>query len=53
MKKGLCTLGSLHFFKADGSRNLSQDKNKVAIVKVEQIYKRTIIFTQHGQKLSF
>ena len=38
---------------ADESRDLSQTKKKITVVKDEQIHKMTIIFTQNGQKLSF
>ena len=48
-------LGGLHLFEqlADKSRNLSQAKKKITVVKHKQIHKMTIIFTQNGQKLSF
>ena len=51
----MCTLGSLNLFKqlVVGSHDLSQDEKKVIVVKAEQLYKRTIIFTQNGQRLSF
>ena len=38
---------------ADKSRNLSQAKKKITVVKDNQIHKMTIVFTQHGQILSF
>ena len=38
---------------AVGSRDLSQAEKKVTVVKPEQIYKMTIIFTQNGQQWSF
>ena len=48
------SLGSLHLFKqlAVESRDLSQAEKKVTVVKPEQIFKMTIIFSQKGQKWS-
>jgi hypothetical protein len=38
---------------ADETSDLLQAEKKITVVKDEQIYEMTIIFTQNGQKLLF